>query len=133
MNNCCVADLGISFPFEKMEIQHIAENSDTVKIIRRIVGIPEWAELLIHCSMREIVTCIVGEDIFKAYLGIGALVEVEPTAMTRMEKERKEVVIDEKLKAVIERALASGLRVQLKCMKDGTVKAQIIKAEELKR
>lgn len=133
MNNCCVADLGISFPFEKMEIQHIAENSDTVKIIRRIVGIPEWAELLIHCSMRDIVTCIVGEDIFKAYLGIGALIEVEPTAMPRMEKERKEVVIDEKLKAVIERALAAGFRVQLKRMKDGTVKAQIIKAEELKK
>lgn len=133
MNKCCVADLGISFPFEKMEIQHIAENSDTVKVIRRIVGIPEWAELLIHCSMREIVTCIVGKDIFKAYLGIGALIEVEPTAMPRMEKERKEVVIDEKLKAAIERALAAGFRVQLKRMKDGTVKAQIIKAEELKK
>lgn len=133
MNKCCVADLGISFPFEKMEIQHISENSDTVKVIRRIVGIPEWVELLIHCSMREIVTCIVGKDIFKAYLGIGALIEVEPTAMPRMEKERKEVVIDEKLKAAIERALAAGFRVQLKRMKDGTVKAQIIKAEELKK
>ena len=42
-------------------------------------------------------------------------------------------MIDEKLKSAIERALASGLRVQLKRMNDGTVKAQIIKAEELKR
>lgn len=41
-------------------------------------------------------------------------------------------MIDEKLKAAIERALAAGFRVQLKRMKDGTVKAQIIKAEELK-
>lgn len=42
-------------------------------------------------------------------------------------------MIDEELKAAIERALSSGLRVQLKCMKDGTVKAQIIKAEEIKK
>ena len=42
-------------------------------------------------------------------------------------------MIDEKLKAAIERALAAGFRVQLKRMKDGTVKAQIIKAEELKK
>lgn len=132
MNNCCVADLGISFQFEKMEIQHIAENSDTVKIIRRIVGIPEWAELLIHCSMRDIVTCIVGKDIFKAYLGIGALIEVEPTAMPRMEKERKEAVIDEKLKAVIERALASGFRVELLRDKDGNIIAQTIQRKRLK-
>lgn len=41
-------------------------------------------------------------------------------------------MIDEKLKSAIERALAAGFRVQLKRMKDGTVKAQIIKAEELK-
>nr|DAT95416.1 MAG TPA: hypothetical protein [Caudoviricetes sp.] len=42
-------------------------------------------------------------------------------------------MIDDKLKAAIERALAAGCRVQLKCMKDGSVKAQIIKAEELKK
>ena len=42
-------------------------------------------------------------------------------------------MIDEKLKAAIERALAAGFRVQQKRMKDGTVKAQIIKAEELKK
>ena len=42
-------------------------------------------------------------------------------------------MIDDKLKAAIERALAAGCRVQLKCMKDGNVKAQIIKAEELKK
>ena len=42
-------------------------------------------------------------------------------------------MIDEKLKAAIERALAAGFRDQLKRMKDGTVKAQIIKAEELKK
>ena len=42
-------------------------------------------------------------------------------------------MIDEKLKSAIERALAAGFRVQLKRMKDGTVKAQIIKAEELKK
>ncbi len=42
-------------------------------------------------------------------------------------------MIDEKLKAAIERAFAAGFRVQLKRMKDGTVKAQIIKAEELKK
>lgn len=41
-------------------------------------------------------------------------------------------MIDEKLKSAIEQALAAGLRVQLKRMKDGSVKAQIIKAEELK-
>lgn len=132
MNKCCVADLGISFPFEKMEIQHIAENSDTVKVIRRIVGIPEWAELLIHCSMREIVTCIVGKDIFKAYLGIGALIEVDPTAMPRMEKERKEVVIDEELKTAIERALSSGFRVELMRDKDGNIIAQTIQRKRLK-
>ncbi len=38
-------------------------------------------------------------------------------------------MIDDKLKAAIERALKNGLRVQLKRMKDGSVKAQIIKAE----
>jgi len=42
-------------------------------------------------------------------------------------------MIDEKLKAAIERALSSGARVQLKLMKDGMVKAQVIKAEELKK
>lgn len=41
-------------------------------------------------------------------------------------------MIDEKLKAAVETALAAGLRVQLKQMKDGTVKAQIIRAETLK-
>ena len=33
-------------------------------------------------------------------------------------------MIDEKLKAAIEKALAAGCRVQLKRMKDGSVKAQ---------
>ena len=42
-------------------------------------------------------------------------------------------MIDEKLKTAIEMALAAGCRVQLKGMKDGSVKAQIIKAEELKK
>lgn len=42
-------------------------------------------------------------------------------------------MIDDKLKAAIERALKNGLRVQLKRMKDGSIKAQIIKAEELKK
>ena len=42
-------------------------------------------------------------------------------------------MIDEKLKAAIEQALAKGARVQLKRMKDGSVKAQIIKAEEIKK
>nr|DAQ98248.1 MAG TPA: hypothetical protein [Caudoviricetes sp.] len=42
-------------------------------------------------------------------------------------------MIDEKLKTAIEKALASGCRVQLKQMKDGSVKAQVIKAEELKK
>ena len=41
--------------------------------------------------------------------------------------------MDEKLKAAIEKALAAGCRVQLKRQKDGTVKAQIIRAEALKR
>ena len=41
-------------------------------------------------------------------------------------------MIDEKLKFAIERALESGARVQLKQMKDGSVKAQIIEAKELK-
>lgn len=42
-------------------------------------------------------------------------------------------MIDDKLKDAIEKALAAGCRVQLKCMKDGSVKAQIIKAEKLKK
>lgn len=42
-------------------------------------------------------------------------------------------MIDDKLKAAIEKALAAGYRVQLKRMKDGSVKAQVIKAEELKK
>ncbi len=42
-------------------------------------------------------------------------------------------MIDDKLKAAIEKALAAGCRVQLKGMKDGSVKAQVIKAEELKK
>lgn len=42
-------------------------------------------------------------------------------------------MIDDRLKAAIEKALAAGLRVQLKAMKDGSVKAQIIRAEELKK
>nr|DAN07015.1 MAG TPA: hypothetical protein [Caudoviricetes sp.] len=42
-------------------------------------------------------------------------------------------MIDEKLKAAIERALADGCRVQLKRMKDGTIKAQIVKMEEIKK
>lgn len=41
-------------------------------------------------------------------------------------------MIDPNLIAVIEAALASGARVQLKQQKDGTVKAQIITAKELK-
>ena len=42
-------------------------------------------------------------------------------------------MIDEKLKVAIEKALAAGCRVQLKRMKDGSVKAQIIEAKELKK
>ena len=42
-------------------------------------------------------------------------------------------MIDDKLKAAIEKALAADYRVQLKRMKDGSVKAQVIKAEELKK
>ena len=42
-------------------------------------------------------------------------------------------MIDDKLKAAIEKALAAGCRVQLKRMKDGSVKAQVIKAEEVKK
>nr|DAG22228.1 MAG TPA: type-F conjugative transfer system pilin assembly protein [Caudoviricetes sp.]DAK58662.1 MAG TPA: type-F conjugative transfer system pilin assembly protein [Caudoviricetes sp.] len=42
-------------------------------------------------------------------------------------------MIDEKLKTAIEKALAAGFRVQLKGMKDGSVKAQIIEAKELKK
>lgn len=42
-------------------------------------------------------------------------------------------MIDEKLKTAIEKALAAGFRVQLKSMKDGSVKAQIIEAKELKK
>lgn len=42
-------------------------------------------------------------------------------------------MIDDRLKASIEKALAAGLRVQLKQQKDGSIKSQIIKAEELKR
>ena len=42
-------------------------------------------------------------------------------------------MIDDKLKAAVERALAAGHRVQLKRMKDGSVKAQVIKAEALKK
>lgn len=41
-------------------------------------------------------------------------------------------MIDDRMKASIEKALASGARVQLKQQKDGTVKAQIITAKELK-
>lgn len=42
-------------------------------------------------------------------------------------------MIGAKLKAAIKRALISDLQVQLKRMKNGSVKAQIIKAEELKK
>ncbi len=42
-------------------------------------------------------------------------------------------MIDDRLKAAIEKALSAGLRVQLKAMKDESVKAQIIRAEELKK
>ena len=48
-------------------------------------------------------------------------------------KDEGAVLIDEKLKAAIERALADGCRVQLKRMKDGTIKAQIVKMEEIKK
>lgn len=41
-------------------------------------------------------------------------------------------MIDPHLMSVIESALAEGARVQLKQQKDGTVKAQIISAKELK-
>lgn len=41
-------------------------------------------------------------------------------------------MIDPHLISVIETALAEGARVQLKQQKDGTVKAQIISAKELK-
>lgn len=43
------------------------------------------------------------------------------------------ILIDEKLKAAIEKALTAGCRVQLKQTKDGSVKAQIIQAKELKK
>lgn len=42
-------------------------------------------------------------------------------------------MIDDKLKAAIEKALSEGCRVQLKRMKDGTIKAQIVKMEEIKK
>ena len=42
-------------------------------------------------------------------------------------------MIDEKLKLSIEKALERGFRVQLKQQKDGSVKAQIIEAKELKK
>lgn len=41
-------------------------------------------------------------------------------------------MIDERMKTAIEKALASGCRVQLKQQKDGTIKAQIMRVEELK-
>lgn len=41
-------------------------------------------------------------------------------------------MIDERLQAAIERALEAGCRVQLKRMKDGSIKAQIISAKDLK-
>ena len=42
-------------------------------------------------------------------------------------------MVDEKLMSAIQKALDKGLRVQLKKMKDGTVKIQIIEAKELKK
>lgn len=42
-------------------------------------------------------------------------------------------MIDDKLKAAIEKALSAGCRVQLKQMKDGNVKAQIIEAKDIKK
>lgn len=41
-------------------------------------------------------------------------------------------MINERLKEAIERALEAGCRVQLKRMKDGSIKAQIISAKDLK-
>lgn len=41
-------------------------------------------------------------------------------------------LIDDHMKAAIENALISGLRVQLKQQKDGSVKVQVITAKELK-
>lgn len=42
-------------------------------------------------------------------------------------------MIDDKLKAAIEKALSAGCRVQLKQMKDGNVKAQVIEAKDIKK
>lgn len=41
-------------------------------------------------------------------------------------------MIDEYMIEALERALSAGLRVQLKMMKDGSIKAQVISAKELK-
>lgn len=41
--------------------------------------------------------------------------------------------MDKEIIQAIEKALAVGLRVQLKQQRDGSIKVQVIKAEELKK
>ena len=134
MGECRVLELGIAFKYKSIEAMLVQiGNGNAMCRIRKVNGVPDWAERAIRGSGRDFVTCLTWEESFDAYLGDGTLIESSAVLEPFLEKKQEDAMIDEKLKAAIERALAAGFRVQLKRMKDGTVKAQIIKAEELKK
>lgn len=134
MGECRILELGIAFEYKSIATMLVQTgNGSAMGLIRRVDGVPEWAERKIRSSGRDFVTCLTWEDNFEAYLGNGVLIESSAVIDSLLKMKQEDAMIDEKLKAAIERALAAGFRVQLKRMKDGTVKAQIIKAEELKK
>ena len=134
MGYCRILELGIAFKYKSIETMLVQiGNGNAMCRIRKVDGVPDWAERAIRGSGRDFVTCLTWKVSFDAYLGDGTLIESSAVLEPFLEKKQEDAMIDEKLKAAIERALAAGFRVQLKRMKDGTVKAQIIKAEELKK
>lgn len=134
MGYCRILELGIAFKYKSIETMLVQiGNGNAMCRIRKVDGVPDWAERAIRGSGRDFVTCLTWKESFDAYLGDGTLIESSAVLEPFLEKKQEDAMIDEKLKAAIERALAAGFRVQLKRMKDGTVKAQIIKAEELKK
>lgn len=134
MGECRILELGIAFEYKSIATMLVQiGNGSAMCLIRRVDGVPEWAERKIRSSGLDFVTCLTWKDNFEAYLGNGELIESSAVTDSLLKMKQEDAMIDEKLKAAIERALAAGFRVQLKRMKDGTVKAQIIKAEELKK
>lgn len=133
MGECRVLELGIAFKYKSIETMLVQiGNGNAMCRIRKVNGVPDWAERAIRGSGRDFVTCLTWEESFDAYLGAGTLIESSAVLEPFLEKKQEDAMIDEKLKATIERALASGFRVELLRDKDGNIIVQTIQRKRLK-